>query len=83
MTTLTLTLNDPQVKYLHFLVNNDVKDEPEYISKNEAYDRFGQGNVKRWLKLRKVLEYKRPGKIQLRLSELRDAAADRQDYLYK
>jgi len=79
---VTVELTTPQVKYLEFLENNEVTKEPEYISKKQAGFRFGEGNVNRWIRQRRVLQYKRPGIIQLSLRELREAAAERQDYLF-
>ena len=76
-------LTKAQLKYLHFLEANDVKDEPrEYISQREAYKRFGEGNVKRWVDKCKVQRHKRPGTMEYNLNELRRAAATIQDYDY-
>lgn len=80
--SITVELTRNQLIYLKFLVDNDVKQEPEYVSKSEAYRRFGQAHVMRWIRQRRVLEYKRPGVIHLSLAQLREAAAERQDYLF-
>lgn len=54
--------------------------EPEYISQNEAFRRFGRKNVERWRRLGKIEPCKRPGKMEYRLTELRRLKNTKQDY---
>lgn len=52
------------------------------ISQNKAYKQFGQANVMRWVKERKLQPVaKRPGKIEYRVSDLRICQNRFQDYL--
>lgn len=62
-------------------IREAMRDKSDVISQREAYRRFGQGNVKRWLKTG-VLEpvSKRPGKVEYRISDLQRLQARMQDY---
>lgn len=62
-------------------IREAMRDESDVISQREAYRRFGQGNIKRWVKTG-VLEpvSKRPGKVEYRLSDLRLLQVRKQDY---
>jgi hypothetical protein len=54
--------------------------EPEFISQNEAFRRFGRANVMRWRRTNTVEPYIRPNKIEYRLIELRQQQQKHQDY---
>lgn len=56
------------------------RQEPEFISQNEAFRRFGRANVERWRRTLKIEPCKRPGKIEYRLSELHRLQETKQDY---
>lgn len=85
---MTIQFVDVPVPYDKFI--NDVAsrvvammpqpDEPEYISQNEAFRRFGRRNVERWRKKGKVEPCKRPGKIEYPLARLKQLKATVQDY---
>lgn len=88
---MTILINDRSVPYSVFL--NDLADavcermqrkyEPEYVSQNEAFRRFGRKNVERWRNTGKIEPCKRPGKIEYRMSELRRLKDTKQDYFTK
>ena len=69
-----------ELHYLQFLMKEERKYEPEYVSQNGAYKRFGQANVKRWERNDIIKKYYRPNVTEFNLEELRSAAANRQDY---
>lgn len=78
---ISVELTPAQCEYLRFLEFNKVKaEDKEFVSQNEAYRRFGRGNVERWVKLRKIKQYKRPTRIEHSLKELLNAAYTVQDY---
>jgi hypothetical protein len=54
--------------------------EPEYVSQNEAFRRFGRRNVERWRNQNKIEPCIRPGKIEYNLADLRKLKAAKQDY---
>lgn len=56
------------------------RDEPEYISQNEAFRRFGRANVKRWKTTGKIEPCKRTQKLEYKLSELQRLKDAKQDY---
>lgn len=56
------------------------KDDPEYISQNEAFERFGKGNVLRWRTNEMVKPCKRPGKIEYPIAVLKQLSRVEQDY---
>ena len=56
------------------------KDEPEFVSKRRAYELFGRGNVERWLKNEEIKPHIRPGKIELKMADLRALKNREQDY---
>jgi hypothetical protein len=60
---------------------SEVRNEPEYISKRKAYGIFGRANVDRWLRDELILPHIRPGKVELKTSELRALKNKVQDYL--
>lgn len=54
----------------------------DIISQNEAYRRFGAGNVRRWVKEGSLIPLsKRPGKIEYNVFDLKRLQAHQQDYL--
>lgn len=55
--------------------------EPEFISQRKAYKMFGRRNVERWRREGKITIYKRPGKVEYRLADLRRLQNTPQDYL--
>lgn len=78
---MMVDLTKIQLKYLEFLVENDIRKEPEYINQQEAFRRFKRCNVERWYKNGVVKRYLRPKNVEYNLDELRKAASNRQDYL--
>ncbi len=51
------------------------------ISQNQAYKRFGAGNVRRWLKEGLLMPIsKRPGKIEYNIFDLKRLQKRQQDY---
>ena len=62
---------------------SEVRNDPEYISKRRAYELFGRGNVDRWLKNEDIKPHIRPGKIELKMVELRVLQNREQDYFKK
>lgn len=56
------------------------KDEPEFVSKRRAYELFGRANVDRWLRNEEIKPHIRPGKIELKMAELRVLQNREQDY---
>lgn len=84
-----LDFSDKSVTYDTFLRDvastvvrmlSEVRNDPEYISKRKAYELFGRANVDRWLRTEKVTPRIRPGKIELRTSDLRALQNKVQDY---
>jgi len=72
---MIVELTYAQLRYLHFLeAHKAAKEEREYLSTNAAYARFGRGNVDRWVRMGKVRKYLRPGKTEMRLTDLTNAA---------
>ena len=59
---------------------SEVRNDPEFISKRRAYELFGRGNVDRWLRNDDIKPHIRPGKVELRTSELRALQNRVQDY---
>lgn len=55
--------------------------EPEFVSQRKAYQLFGRRNVERWRREGKITFYKRPGKVEYRLEDLRRLQNTPQDYL--
>ena len=53
----------------------------DIISQRQAYKLFGQGNVSRWLRQRRLEPVsKRPGKVEYRVSDLLILQQRKQDY---
>jgi hypothetical protein len=53
----------------------------DIISQNQAYRRFGAGNVRRWLKEGLLIPVgKRPGKIEYNVFDLKRLQERKQDY---
>lgn len=78
---MLIQITPAQLKYLHFLEKHHIKEEPRiFISQNQAYKRFGSGNVKRWHQQCKVKAFYRPRTIEYKMSELLTAAENQQDY---
>ena len=79
---MLVDLTPEQVCYLNFLVAHKIKKEEKiYITQNQAYKRFGEANIKRWVDQRKVQRHKRPNTMEYKFSELLQAAETIQDYL--
>lgn len=64
------------------MMKSDVAD-PEYVSQRKAYAIFGRRNVEHWRRNGKIQPYKRPGKIEYRMADLRLLQRTEQDYLNK
>jgi hypothetical protein len=78
---MLVDLTKIQLRYLEFLVENDVKQEPDFVNQQEAFRRFKRCNVERWVRNGVVKRHLRPKNIEYSLDELKKAAANRQDYL--
>lgn len=83
----TIQFSDRAVTYGTFL--NDLanavaermrRGEPEYISQNEAFRRFGRANVTRWRDTGKIEPCKRIQKLEYKVSELQRLQDTKQDY---
>lgn len=60
----------------------EVQSLPEYISQRKAYEKFGRGDVQRWLK-EGLIEYRKtPGKNEFKVMELRKLKDNPQDYFH-
>lgn len=86
---LTLDFPDKSVSYATFVRDvaaevvrqlKEQRDDPETVSQRKAYAMFGHGNVDRWRRQGKITPYKRPGKVEYFVSELRKAQQAKQDY---
>ena len=85
---MTIQFGDKTVTYDVFL--NDLADalsermhkggEPEYVSQNEAFRRFGRSNVERWRKSGKIVPCKRSRKLEYKLRDLQRLQDSKQDY---
>lgn len=64
------------------VIRSDAAD-PEYVSQRAAYSIFGRRNVDRWRRTGKVTPYRRPGKVEYRMADLRLLQRTEQDYLHK
>lgn len=71
-------ITDVAAKLASFM--SEDKGDPEYISQNRAFRIFGKGNVLRWRKQKLIEPCKRPGKIEYKLSELKELSRTVQDY---
>lgn len=54
--------------------------DPETVSQRQAYAIFGRANVDRWRREGRVKPYKRPGKVEYRMADLRLLQNTQQDY---
>lgn len=64
------------------ILKQQMEDPSEVISQNKAYKQFGQANVMRWVKEKRLMPVaKRPGKIEYRVSDLRICQNRFQDYI--
>lgn len=53
----------------------------DIVSQNKAFQLFGKGNVRRWVKEEKLVPVsKRPGKIEYRVFDLKRLQERQQDY---
>lgn len=86
---LTLNFSDKTVTYETFVHDvaasvvrmlSEARNDPETISKRQAYAMFGRGNVDRWRRQGKIEPCKRPGKVEYRTAELRALQRTKQDY---
>ena len=82
---MTIQITDRSVSYDVFVADVAaavvaMMKEPEFISQNEAFRRFGRKNVERWRDSGRIEPCKRPGKMEYRLSELRRLKNTKQDY---
>ena len=57
--------------------------EPEYISQNEAFRRYGRRSVERWRASGDIIPITSKGKREYKLAELKRLKARTQDYLYR
>lgn len=84
-----ITFPDRSVTYDTFVNNlaarvttflKEDKGDPEYISQNQAFERFGKGNVLRWYAQGQIEPCKRPGKIEYPVAVLKELSRITQDY---
>jgi hypothetical protein len=70
-----IDLTEPQLSYLNFLSRHHVvKEEREFISRNQARIRFGRCWIDKFLAEGRIRECKKGNRIFLRMSELTAAA---------
>lgn len=69
-----------ELDYLACQIAERLKEKREYLSEREAFDRFGAGNVRRWVADRMIEPHKRPRKTEYEAKRLYELAARRQDY---
>ena len=86
---LTLDFPDKSVSYATFVRDvaaevvrqvKEQRDDPENVSQRKAYAMCESGNVDRWRRQGKITPYKRPGKVEYFVCELRKAQQAKQDY---
>lgn len=77
---MLVQITPAQLKYLQFLEAHKIEEEKIYVNQNQAFRRFGRGNVERWRAQGKIRGFKRPNTLDFKMSELLDAAANQQDY---
>jgi hypothetical protein len=56
------------------------RNDPEYISQNQAFHQYGRANVERWRKEGRLQCFKRPGKVEYLVTELKLLKRTQQDY---
>ena len=71
-------INDLSARIVRLLKSDN--NDPEFISQRKAYELFGRRNVERWKLQGKVVSYKRPGKVEYRIADLRLLQRTTQDY---
>lgn len=76
--TLSLLFSDMAKKMAEYL--KEVKNDPEFISQNKAYEMFGKANIERWKKLNLITPAIRVGKMEYKTSILRNLQDVKQDY---
>lgn len=65
------------------MVVEQLRNQKEYLSQNEAFRRFGRGNVERWLRECRLEPMKvSKGKKEYRLTDLLTLQNVQQDYLF-
>lgn len=69
-----------ELDYLAYQIAERLKEKREYLSEREAIDRFGAGNVRRWVADRLITPHKRPRKTEYEAKRLYELAARKQDY---
>lgn len=55
-------------------------DKREFVSQRKACQMFGRRNVERWRRDGKIRFYKRPGKVEYKIADLRRLFNTEQDY---
>lgn len=86
---INITFPDKCVSYETFvkdiamsIVQMQSKMTKDVISQRKAFDRYGESNVRRWVKTGKLSIYsKRPGKIEYKIQDLERCSNHIQDYL--
>lgn len=56
------------------------KDKQEFVSQRKACEMCGRRNVERWRREGKIRFYKRPGKVEYKVADLRRLLNTEQDY---
>lgn len=90
--TVHIQFSDKLVSYETFMTDlsarvarmmkSDAAD-PEFVSQRTAYSIFGRKNIDRWRRNGKIKVYKRPGKVEYCMADLRLLQRTEQDYLTK
>ena len=63
------------------LTTEALREPNDLISQNQAFKRYGAGNVRRWVKEGSLVPVsKRPGKIEYNVFDLKRLQARQQDY---
>lgn len=63
------------------MMKADTSDKRLFMSQAEAFRVFGQGNVRRWRRQKKIEPRKTPGKLEYPIAQLRELSRIVQDYL--
>ena len=74
-------ISDLSARVTH-MITSDAND-PEYVSQRVAYSIFGRKNVDRWKRTGRVQPFKRLGKVEYRMADLRLLQRTEQDYLHR
>lgn len=74
-------LNDVAARVVSYIKSD--KDDPEFVSQRRAYEIFGRRNVERWRRVGFIKPYKRPGRLEYKMADLRYLQRQYNDYYDK